>query len=630
VSLDSGRKIRLWDLDTRQLVLPPLEAHKNGGIILRFDPSGERLVSNDWSGIWRLWDVQTGRQLLAVPAGGTCLQFNATGTLAAASAIPPQLRMFRYRSGLEFRTLIPGRGPGMGDVLTWWHMPLDPRGRLLAVAVKDGISLLDIARGEDFALLPAVYNAPVAFEPSGALLTNGVSGLLRWPVAVDPATDRRRYGPPERLHPPASYDGHGASADGRILAIPNYSRGAIVLHRDGNRTVSLGPQEDVRYCAVSADGSWVATGSHGLREGAGAKVWDARTGAHQADLPVGGLCHVAFSADGKWLATGGGGVRLWEVGTWRPGPVLSGPNHTNFAFACDGQLIAVQDDPGIVRLVVPESGKEMARLTAPGDTPLAPRCFTPDGTQLITQGGDRAVHIFDLAAIRRQLREIGLDWDPPLDPPAAAEIEAPRPLKVEVDLGDLAAPKPEEQARQTIAHYRQVLEGKPEDPLACNNLAWAYLTPPAALRDVKSALPLAEKAVALTRGNAVYRNTLGLAYYRLGRYREAVDTLQPNLRGQEDWCLAFDLYILAMSHHRLGDAATARVYYDWANRRAQVPKEPTPQQLHELSAFRTETAELLGVKEDEGKLKDTKTPGGEKHGNGGQKPKAAGAVPPPS
>jgi tetratricopeptide (TPR) repeat protein len=201
---------------------------------------------------------------------------------------------------------------------------------------------------------------------------------------------------------------------------------------------------------------------------------------------------------------------------------------------------------------------------------------------------------------------------------------------VEVDLGDLAAPKPEEQARQTIAHYRQVLEGKPDDALACNNLAWAYLTAPAALRDAKAALPLAEQAVALARGNAGYRNTLGLAYYRLGRYREAVDTLRPNLRGQEDWCLAFDLYILAMSHNRLGEAATARLCYDLAARWVQIHKELSPQQLQELSAFRAESAELMGVKEDEGKLKDTKTPGGEKPGDGGPKQKAAGAAPPPS
>src|SRR5262245_52467288 len=46
--------------------------------------------------------------------------------------------------------------------------------------------------------------------------------------------------------------------------------------------------------------------------------------------------------------------------------------------------------------------------------------------------------------------------------------------------------------------------------------------------------------------------------------------LLPNLRGQEDDCLAFDLYILAMSHHRLGEAATTRTYYDLAARSATV------------------------------------------------------------
>jgi WD40 repeat protein len=629
VSLDSERKIRLWDIDTRQLVLSPLKGHKTGGIILRFDPSGERLVSNDWSGIWRLWDVQTGQQLLAVPAGGNCLQFNATGTLAAASASPPRLQMFRYRSGLEFRTLIPRRGPGMGDAMAWWHVALDPGGRLLAVTVKDSLCLLDIARGEDFALLPVAMNTPVAFEPSGALLTSGVSGLLRLPVAVDPATNRRRYGPPERLYPSTTYDRHGASADGRVLAIPNYSRGAIVLHRDGNRTIPLGPQEDVRYCAVSPDRSWVATGSHSLHEGAGAKVWDARTGAPKADLPAAGLCLVAFSPDGKWLATGGGGVRLWEVGTWRPGPVVSGPNHTSFAFACDSRLIAVQDDPGIVRLVVPETGKELARLTAPVDTPLMPRCFTPDGMQLITQGGDQAIHIFDLAAIRRQLREIGLDWDPLLDPAPPPHLERPRPLQVEVDLGDLASPKPEEQARQTIAHYRQVLEGKPDDPLACNNLAWAYLTAPAALRDAKAALPLAEKAVALALENTLYRGTLGLAYYRLGRFREAVDTLRPNLQRQEDGALAFDLYGLAMAYHRLGEAERAQDCWIWAARWSQVEKGLSAEQLEELGACRAEAAEVLGVKEENPNPKDTQNPKVPKPGDDGPKRKAAGAAPPP-
>src|SRR5262249_52685030 len=151
--------------------------------------SGERLLSTDWSCSWRLWDLQTGRQLLAVPAGGPFLQFNAAGTLTGADASYPRLRLFRNRSGQEFRTLIPRRGPRM-EAAGWGRgwAALDPQGRLLAVSVQDGVALLDIARGEEVGLLPLSGNSPLAFEPSGALLSNGSSGLLHWPVAVDQGT----------------------------------------------------------------------------------------------------------------------------------------------------------------------------------------------------------------------------------------------------------------------------------------------------------------------------------------------------------------------------------------------------------------------------------------------------------
>jgi tetratricopeptide (TPR) repeat protein len=107
-------------------------------------------------------------------------------------------------------------------------------------------------------------------------------------------------------------------------------------------------------------------------------------------------------------------------------------------------------------------------------------------------------------------------------------------------------------------------------------------------------LPLAEKAVRLAPGNAKHRNTLGVAYYRAGRYREAVEVLRPNLESQEDMDLAYDLYFLAMSHHRLGETARARDYYDWAVRWASVQRGLGAAQLEELAAFRAEAEELFG------------------------------------
>jgi tetratricopeptide (TPR) repeat protein len=169
---------------------------------------------------------------------------------------------------------------------------------------------------------------------------------------------------------------------------------------------------------------------------------------------------------------------------------------------------------------------------------------------------------------------------------------------VELVLGDLAQPAltAEQKARGALEHYRRAHQTKPDDPLACNNLAWAYLTAPEPLRDGKAALPLAEKAVGLAPQSPVYRNTLGLAYYRAGRYRKAVEILRANLQSQEDWCLAYDLYVLALSCHRLGEVERARDYLAWAVRWLQTRKELSPEHLDELRAFRAEAEAVLGIK----------------------------------
>src|SRR6202030_3836458 len=101
----------------------------------------------------------------------------------------------------------------------------------------------------------------------------------------------------------------------------------------------------------------------------------------------------------------------------------------------------------------------------------------------------------------------------------------------------------------------------PNSARACNALAWTYLTAPGALRDWKAALPLVEKAVQLDP-QAMYRNTLGLAYYRAGRYPEAVKVLEANLKDQVAWALTYDLYFLAMGYHQLGDSTRAKQFYD--------------------------------------------------------------------
>jgi tetratricopeptide (TPR) repeat protein len=256
--------------------------------------------------------------------------------------------------------------------------------------------------------------------------------------------------------------------------------------------------------------------------------------------------------------------------------------------------MAVEMAPAVLHLMEAATGRTVARLEDPNGDRAIWQGFTPDGARLVVVAKyAAAIHVWDLRAIRARLQEMSLDWDWP-DLPPAAPAPAP-PVTIQVDAGDpaLAARAREQKARQYIARYRREIAASGKDARAHNNLAWVYLTAPESLRDVKEAVRLAEIAAQLEPGNAIYRNTLGMAYYRAGRYREAVDVLRPNIEKAADWALALDLYVLAMSYHRLGETARARDYYDWAVRWVAARQDLKPDTLDELADFRAEADKVL-------------------------------------
>jgi tetratricopeptide (TPR) repeat protein len=222
--------------------------------------------------------------------------------------------------------------------------------------------------------------------------------------------------------------------------------------------------------------------------------------------------------------------------------------------------------------------------------------FTPDGARLVAISAySRAIHIWDLRAIRQQLAAMDLDWKSPPYPPAPGP-DSQRPLAVESLLGELSSAEhaADDRARRDIEKYRRAVELHPNSAAAFNGLAWAYATAPEHLRDPSRALALAEKATRLKPDDPLIRNTLGVAYYRVGRYREAADALRANLASQKEKILASDLYFLAMSHHQLGELSLARAYYTWAERASRSPDELTLEELQERAAFQAEAELLMG------------------------------------
>jgi serine/threonine protein kinase/WD40 repeat protein len=436
--------VYLWDIQAKKTVQTLQTGRNQDGTVLSFSHAGDRMLTNDWNRIWRLWDVRTGDELLSQPAEGVCVAFSAEDTLVGVSAslAPQRCRVFRYRAGSEYFRIAHrlGEPTSTGARRSVWHpyAQLDADGELLAISGEDGISLVDIQRGEFVAQLPLPKTHPLHFEPhNAALLTYGVNGLVRWPAETGAGSERiRRLGPPQKLVNTSVQEYWGCSADAQVIAVPGNSRGAFVFRRAKEQMIELKPQEDVRFCAVSPNGRWVATGSHNFRNGAGVKFWDAQTGALVRELAHGEHGIPGFSPDSKRLVTRGAGIKIRDLATGSSEIQLSEMDG-RFAFSHNGELLALEDVPGVVRLVAPATGREVARLTAPEKTRLEPLCFTPDGGLLITAGTETGMlHVFNLRAIRRGLVELGLDWDqPPLKPENAREAESGQPWTIEVDLG---------------------------------------------------------------------------------------------------------------------------------------------------------------------------------------------------
>jgi len=90
------------------------------------------------------------------------------------------------------------------------------------------------------------------------------------------------------------------------------------------------------------------------------------------------------------------------------------------------------------------------------------------------------------------------------------------------------------------------------------------------------------------------RGTLGTARYRAGDWKGAIVDLQKaiGLRQADDPVNAFEGFFVAMARWQLGDKDQARIWFDKSVRWMEKGKQDDPQ----LKRFRTEAAELLGIK----------------------------------
>ncbi|MEJ7639402.1 MAG: protein kinase, partial [Singulisphaera sp.] len=476
-------RVQVWDVATRR-VLATLEGHAQDVYSMAFHPGGDLLVTVSVDGTSRLWDARPGRPLVDWPTSIGNLHFSRDGAVCGYVIIGGRARLVEVADGREYRTLISSLGAGRGGYREG-DIGAD---ELLAVGMDDGVRLWDLATGREVAFLPddrRTDSVSFATRPDGReLLICGSSGLRRWPIREDPeAPGRLRIGPPRTVPLPFIPIRAHVRQDGQAVAVASEPLGDGGGRRlgDGGRAVPLAPHPSLNRIDLSPDGRWAATsGWHAPS----VKVWDVQTGAMVKELQMGRPNIASFSPDGRTLVTSRGDeYRFWDVASWQPARRLPWEiqSYTGWvAFSPVRKLLALELSPAVIHLIDSATGRTLAKLEDPRSDRAQWLGFTPDGAQLVAIATySRAIHVWDLRAIRRHLAAMDLDWGSPPYPPAPG-ADARRPLAVESLLGELSPTEhdADDRARRDIETYRLAMESHPNSARARNDLAWAYATAP--------------------------------------------------------------------------------------------------------------------------------------------------------
>jgi hypothetical protein len=440
-----------------------LEGHKPNVNRLMFHPTGDLLASHSWDGTLRLWHPSTGRQLLHLPykAESDSPQLSRDGQWLWAGLHGERAALIELIPSREYRTLVSSFGSVAG---TQTQADLSPDGRLLAVGTTNGASLWDLQSGRELARLPRgtrqVFfdrntqsdshsrskaefadhdhhsEASTADRGPYDLLTSGSAGLLRWPISSDQSAGRPRLGLPKQLSP-ISQAWFARSADGRAIGLAAEAGGVnrIIDLETGAVQRELGRHPNGSIRVLSRNGQWAA--SNGWHSES-VRLWNALTGEMVHEWPLEKQTRIRFTPDSRTLVISQhDGFSFWDVDTRRPIHRLRrevGFESSHVAFSADGKLMALEMAPAVIHLIDAATFRTIAKLEDPhGDQPVW-QDFTPDGTKLVVvTKHTTAIHIWDLRAIRAQLKEINLDWDwpefAPVNPSAGSE-----PDKYTVDI----------------------------------------------------------------------------------------------------------------------------------------------------------------------------------------------------
>jgi len=379
-----------------------------------FHPDGRQLITVSWDATFSWWDALSGEKLLGTGAWTRTLRFSADGSRVAFSSSQADAGIYELAPAIAFREL---RGSHLTNTISC-GMDVSPDGRWAATTDYAELRIWDVAVGAEIWSSPAFspYWAGVRFESDGRSLINW--GRFR-------GLFRRSWSPGSNATPFAVGEEEALSEnrDGMLISV-TATRGDIWIERPSLGRLVRWPEGDARreelsvetnmeeQPRVSPDGRYIVTSGY---PDPLVRVWDAVTSKLVTTLPITRRAAPKFSPDGRWLLTGTDQeYRLWDTEHWQPGPGcpadLAGAQFGEAFFSTSGNLVALRQRGGSCEIRETKNFTHLITLEPPDGRQASPRAWSPDGTKLFLLGYGHRLYVWDLTALRAELRTRGLDW----------------------------------------------------------------------------------------------------------------------------------------------------------------------------------------------------------------------------
>jgi WD40 repeat protein len=386
---------------------PPtlLGRHKIKLTSVGFNPDGRFMMTCGWEREMLCWDLQTRQRIFTFPDSGYDMQWSPDGTHCAT--VPKgTMRLHLYAFERPLCLELAGNreqrlGPGT----------FSQDGRFLAISEGQNICLWDLAWSSQPAFVSAGGDPLLPFFSPDSSQLFAVAGRMRWARLgawrINPGTNAA--GPPRlealSVAAPTNLNWAGLSADHlvltseegvRFVSITNLAATDFRVEKIPSGIGTVSP--DGRLLAVTYSFSPMIT------------VYRLPQVSQVARLTTSNLvARVRFSPSGdELLVVNRGGIEQWDTSTWQlrrrePGSPIS-----------DGYVLYAPDEDALWRVTSFRDTALCARKDLEPILPLpanlVPLAVSNDGRRLAVSADDQRVQVWDLIELRKQFRDLGLDW----------------------------------------------------------------------------------------------------------------------------------------------------------------------------------------------------------------------------